>query len=161
VTLHKPAPSTWLIAGLVVLIVVAAWYVVMPQLRPVVAVHLGDGVYQARVARTSADRAAGLSNTSSLSDNEAMLFVFDNDNKWSMWMKDMNFPIDIMWLDQSQKITYIVKNASPAGYPQEVFTPKSEARYVVEVKAGTVDSKAIAIGQQVDFDLNQIRGGNR
>jgi uncharacterized membrane protein (UPF0127 family) len=160
-SMRKWSPSSWLIAGLIVAVIAAGLYVVMPQMRPQAMVHLGDGIFRARIARTYEQRQTGLSGVQYLGDDEAMLFVFDRDSRWSIWMKDMNFPIDVVWLDAHQKVNYIVKNASPDSYPTTVFTPKEEARFVIEVKAGTVDQQRIAIGQTAAFDLNQIRGGER
>lgn len=155
----RKAVLSW---GLVVLVLglvgTAAYYVLEPQLRPHVTLRLGDGVFLAKVAKTPEAREKGLSGTPSLRENEGMLFVHDSDGKWGIWMKDMNYPIDIIWLDKDKKVVYIVKNAPPESYPFESFTPKQEARYVVEVAAGTVGRKAISIGTQAEFDENNIEG---
>lgn len=150
--------SSWMIAGFMTLVIIAAVAVIAPQLTPRVAVRIGDGVYNARLAETPAQLERGLSGTKHLGSNEGMLFVFDHDAKWSIWMKDMNFPIDIIWMDQDKKVVHIVKNASPDNYPQERFTPKSDARYVLEVPAGSVDARSININGTAHFDLNQIKG---
>src|SRR6266542_6597913 len=96
--------------GLIVLVLglvgAAAYYVLAPQLRPHVTVHLGDGVFLAQVAKTQPTREKGLSGTTSLRSEEAMLFVYDSDGKWPIWMKDMNYPIDIIWLDKDKKVVY-------------------------------------------------------
>lgn len=160
-SMRKLSPSNWLIAGLILAVVATALYVIMPQLRPQAMVHLGDGIFRARIARTVEQRQEGLSGVQYLNDDEAMLFVFDQDGRWSIWMKDMNFPIDIVWLDANQKVIYVVKNASPDSYPATVFTPKTSARYVVEIKAGMVDRQRIAISQTATFDLNQVEGVKR
>jgi uncharacterized membrane protein (UPF0127 family) len=73
-------------------------------------------------------------------------------------MKDMNFPIDIIWLDKDKKVVYIVKNAPPESYPYEHFEPKEEARYVLEVAAGTVEDKKIMIDAPATFDENNLEG---
>ena len=73
-------------------------------------------------------------------------------------MKDMNYPIDIVWLDKDKKIVYIVKNAPPESYPYETFVPKQDARYVLELPAGTVGPKSIVIGKEAAFDENTLEG---
>ncbi len=70
----------------------------------------------------------------------------------------MKYPIDIVWLDKDKKVVYIVKNAPPESYPYENFTPKQDARYVLELPAGTVSKKSIAIGKEAMFDENAIEG---
>ena len=150
---------TWVLITFVLLLVgAAALYVLAPQLRPHVTLQLGDGVFLSQVAKTPESREKGLSGTVPLRENEAMLFIYDSDGKWAMWMKDMKYPIDIIWLDKDKKVVYIVKNAPPESYPFDNFTPKQEARYVVELMAGTVAKKAITIGAQANFDENNIEG---
>lgn len=157
-SVRKNILSWGLVLMVLALIGVAAYFVFAPQLRPHVTLHLGDGVFLTQVAKTPTAREKGLSNTQSLRDNEGMLFVFDHDDKWAIWMKNMNYPIDIVWLDKDKKVVYIVKNAPPESYPYESFVPKQEARYVVEVPAGTVAKKSIVIGGQAGFDENNIEG---
>lgn len=157
-SVKKHVLSWGIIVLALLLVVVAALYVLLPQLRPHVTLHLGDGVFLTQVAKTPDAWEKGLSGTHSLRDNEAMLFIYDRDDKWSIWMKDMNYPLDIVWLDKDKKVVYIVKNAPPESYPFESFTPKQESRYVVELPAGTVAKKAINIGTQAVFDENNIEG---
>lgn len=155
---RKDALSWMLIVFVLGLIGVAAYYVFLPQLQPHVTVRLGDGVFKARVAKTDEEREKGLSGTRSLASNQAMLFVYDHDDKWPMWMKDMQYPLDILWLDKDKKVVYIVKNAPPESYPYERFVPKEEARYVLEVPAGTVSQKKILLQQAAVFDENNLEG---
>lgn len=156
---RKKSAWSWIAVILVLLLIgSAALYALWPQLQPHTTVHLGDGVFLTRVARTDAERDKGLSDTRELRSDQAMLLVFDRDDKWSIWMKDMNYPIDIIWLDKDKKVVYIVKNAPPESYPYEQFVPKQEARYVLEVPAGTTAKKAINIGSEARFDENQLEG---
>ncbi len=66
----------------------------------------------------------------------------------------MKVPIDIIWLDKDKKVVEIVKKASPEGGEKTVFVPKKDARYVVELPAGTADNKAIRVGRTAIFDVN-------
>jgi len=150
---------TWMLVGFVLILVgVAALYILWPQIQPSTTLRLGDGVFKTRVARTPDEREQGLSNTAKLRDDQALLFVFGTDEKWSIWMRDMNYPIDIVWLDKDKKVVHIVKNAPPESYPDESFVSKENARYVVELLAGTADKKAIKIGGKASFDENNLEG---
>ncbi|HEU5121989.1 MAG TPA: DUF192 domain-containing protein [Candidatus Saccharimonadales bacterium] len=150
---------SWIGVALALLLIgSAALYVMWPQLQPHVTVHIGDGVFTTRVAKTPAEREKGLSDTGELRSDQAFLIVFDRDDKWSIWMKDMNYPLDIVWLDKDKKVVYIVKNAPPESYPYEKFVPKQEARYVLELPAGTTGKKAITIGTEARFDENNLEG---
>jgi len=150
---------TWvLIAGVLLLIGAAAFYMLLPQLQPHTTVHIGDAVFTTRVAKTQDDRDKALGGTYNLRDDQAMLLVYETDGKWAVNMKDMNYPIDIIWLDKDKKVVYIVKNAPPESYPYESFAPKENARYVLEANAGIVGEKKINIGAEAMFDENNLEG---
>lgn len=101
--------------------------------------------YHISIRDTEPEREQGLSGTDSLPDGQAMLFVFPNDSTWGIWMKDMKYPIDIVWLDSGKKVVYTVKNAKPSSYP-EIFQPIEKARYVIELPSGTIEKTGIAVG---------------
>src|SRR3990167_3839192 len=63
------------------------------------------------IADTSEKRAQGLSNRDSLPEDHGMLFIFDTYQKSAFWMKDMRFPIDIIWI-RDDIIVDITKNVS-------------------------------------------------
>jgi uncharacterized membrane protein (UPF0127 family) len=159
-SVRKDVWSWGIVAIVLLLIGAAAFWVFWPQLsQPHVKLRLGDGVFQARVADTQSEREKGLSGTAYLGQDQALLFVYERDDKWSIWMKDMNYAIDIVWLDKDKKVVYIVKNAKPESYPNESFSPNEPARYIVEFAAGTVDKKTINIGDEAAFDEAQPEGG--
>lgn len=157
-SLRKDALSWGLIALVLLLVAAAAVYVLWPQLQPHTDLHLGDGVFTARVAKTQEERAQALSGTHSLGNEQAMILVYDTDGKWPISMKGMKYPIDIVWLDKDKKVVYIVKNATPESYPYEVFTPKEDARYVIQVVAGTTGKKSVTINGKASFDEKNIKG---
>ena len=78
------------------------------------------------------------------------IFVFDKSYKYSFWMKDMLFPIDIIWIGEDFSVVDITENAEPNSYPN-LFTPREEALYVLEVNAGFSNEKGLKIGDKVEF----------
>ena len=106
------------------------------------------------VANTDAERMQGLSCKNGLSENEGLLFVFDTEGYYGFWMKDMNFPIDIAWLDKDKKLIHIESNVSPDTYresPPKVFSPASPALYVLETSANFFQNHQIKIGDAAEF----------
>ena len=99
-----------------------------------------------QIASTSAKEELGLGGRTSLSSTSGMFFVFDTPNTYGFWMKDMEFPLDIIWLDQDFNIVHIEHDLSPSTYPQ-IFYPGSPAKYVIEVNAGTADEFSLKVGQ--------------
>ncbi len=102
------------------------------------------------VADSPEERQQGLSGRDRLNDSEGMLFEFDSDGVYCFWMKDMQFAIDMIWLDKNKKVVHIQENAAPESYP-ESFCPETEARYVLEIKNGGVKANSITVGDQASF----------
>lgn len=102
------------------------------------------------VAETEKERREGLSGRATLPPNEGMLFIFSTPGMYGFWMKDMAFPIDILWLDSDKKIMTIKKNVSPSTYP-EVLYPEGDALYVLELPAGFADAHGVALGDAPAF----------
>jgi uncharacterized membrane protein (UPF0127 family) len=140
------------------LVAAAALYILWPQLQTHTTLRIGDGVFKTQVAKTSVEREKGLGGTAQIRDDQAMLFVFETDAKWPMWMKDVSYPIDMVWLNKEKKVVYIVKNVPPESYPYEKFVSKDDARFVLELAAGSVARKTITIGTQATFDENNLEG---
>jgi len=115
-------------------------------------VRIGDSVVIVEVARNYEARAGGLSGRGSLPENTGMLFVFEEPGNYSFWMKDMKFPIDIIWLDKNKKVVYITENAKPISYPERFQTPEP-AQYVLEVNGGWAREHGIEAGNYAEFDV--------
>lgn len=155
--LHKDKLSAIIVFLTLLLVLVLGATLAQEFLRPRTTLHLGDGVFRAVVADTDVARQKGLGDTDALAANEAMLLVFDRDEQWSIWMKDVEYPIDVIWLDSQKRVVHIVKNMPPDSYPTS-YAPKKPARYVVELAAGSVDSKSITIGTLARFDMSHKEG---
>lgn len=110
--------------------------------------QFGSKTLQVEAVNTDELRAKGLSGRESLQANQAMWFEFDESSVHCFWMKDMNFPIDIIWLNDQRKVVYIKENALPSSYP-ESFCPNEISRYVLEVQAGLAKQENITIGSQL------------
>ena len=74
--------------------------------------------------------------------------MFDEAGIYAFWMKDMMFPIDIIWLDEGFRVVAIAENAAPSSFPN-LFTPSSPAQYVLEVPSGFVRTTTTRIGEYV------------
>ena len=79
----------------------------------------------------------GLSGKKSLNVDEGMLFVFPRPTTPTFWMKDMRFPIDIVWLDENKNIVGIERGVSPDSYP-ETYKPPIAVLYALETNPGLI-----------------------
>lgn len=117
-----------------------------------VPITIGSQSRLASVADTLAERQLGLSGTPVLPPEIVKLFVFDSSSTWSFWMKDMQYPIDIIWLDEDKTVVHVVSEVSPDSYPQS-FVPPVAARYVIETVSGFSEEYNISAGTKINFDL--------
>jgi uncharacterized protein len=104
------------------------------------------------VATTSEALERGLGGRARLAPDAGMLFVFPEDGRYSFWMKDMHFPIDMLWIAADHSIVFMVEHASPDSYPK-TFTPESPARYVLEVASGYIQAHHVKKGDTVGFSI--------
>jgi uncharacterized membrane protein (UPF0127 family) len=115
---------------------------------PTISIH---GVsLRVEVAATEAERTLGLSGRTALPSTSGMLFVFPAPQLAGIWMKDMFFSIDVLWLDEKGTIVYIEQNMSPQSYPK-VFGPNVPVKYVVELPAGFIENYTVAVGETVQL----------
>ncbi|MEM0365200.1 MAG: DUF192 domain-containing protein [Candidatus Nitrosocaldus sp.] len=112
-----------------------------------------DGIMlEVEVADTDEKRALGLMYRDGLDEGKGMLFIFPTEGRYSFWMMNMRFNLDILWLDSSGKVVYIVEDAEPCkGIREEdirqcTYYPDVRAKYVLEVNSGFVREHNIGIG---------------
>ena len=107
-------------------------------------------VFEVQVADTNYLLEKGLSGREPLLDNQGMFFIFEKPDKYGFWMKEMKFPIDIIWIDHNFQIIHIEKSVKPDTYPK-IFYPESKASYVLEISAGESLKANLKIGDTVKF----------
>lgn len=102
------------------------------------------------LALSRAERVQGLSGRPALPADTGMLFVYDSEGYPSIWMKEMNFPIDILWLSAERRVVDRQLSVSPDTYPRS-FSPARPARYVLELPAGFAAEHKVEIGEAAVF----------
>ncbi|NTW27368.1 MAG: DUF192 domain-containing protein [Candidatus Moranbacteria bacterium] len=112
----------------------------------VVSIKLHEKTFRAEVVTSQQAMAKGLGQRDDLCENCGMLFEFPKAAKHSFWMKDMRFPLDIIWITQG-KIVYIEKNVQSTFL--ETITPPENADMVLEINAGIVDQLGVKVGDVV------------
>jgi len=113
-------------------------------------VKIGDEIIKVDLALTPTEQELGLSIKDNLKNDEGMLFIFNNSGVYPFWMKDMSFPIDIIWIGDDFRIVYIKKDAKKDSYP-EIFDPNKNSKYVLEVNALFSEKKNLKEGDKVEF----------
>lgn len=112
---------------------------------------------QVEVVEKEQERRRGLSNRESLAEGTGMLFVFDENSRPTFWMKEMNFAIDIIWIDNGE-IVSLNKNVQPEPDKEEsdlsLYPAPQEIDYVLEVNSGYSNSLNLQQGDTVDINLD-------
>lgn len=107
-------------------------------------------ILELEIARTPEEQARGLSGRESLAENAGMLFAYESPVVPGFWMKEMNFAIDIVWINENKKIVGVQENVAPETFPQ-IFYPPSSIKYVLEVNATWAKIHNISIGDEITF----------
>ncbi len=108
----------------------------------------------AELAVTEAQRQRGLMFRDNLSEDQAMLFIFETEGIYPFWMKNMKFSIDILWLDKDRRIVHIEAEVPPCpGDPCPSYGPSQAAQYVLELRAGWVKRHGLRLYDKLEFIL--------
>jgi uncharacterized membrane protein (UPF0127 family) len=91
----------------------------------------------------------GLMYRKSMEPNRGMLFIFKYQKPLSFYMKNTEFSLDIIYINNAKKIVSITKNTTP--FDQTSLPSGAPARYVLEVNAGLTDDWNLAIGDIVEW----------
>lgn len=112
-------------------------------------VTVGKVTLRVALALTDEERMRGLSGLPTFPEGrDGMLFVFDKPDIHGIWMKQMRFPIDVIWVSEEKKVMYIIQDLDPSSYPK-IYRPPSKARYVIETPANFTKTFPIYVGDEV------------
>jgi len=158
----------WVLLGIVVVgaVAVVLRFFIFGKANPLLAkneVRINGATFEVEIASTTAEKARGLSFRAGLEANQGMLFFFTTPSIQSFWMKDMNFPIDIIWIGagkngdgkSSCEVLGFAQNAMPQpGVPLwglTIYNSPGGTDKALEVIAGTVAKDNIKVGDGVQI----------
>ena len=121
-----------------------------------------DGyVVHVEVVADDESRSQGLMFRDRLREGTGMLFLFRESGDLSFWMKNTLIPLDMIWIDENQKVVHVKSNVPPCkADPCPSYSPGVNARNVLEVAAGVAAQHRIEAGAQLKIagtDNVQIR----
>lgn len=140
---------------LVFLIALLILIIIFPKEKQSPLVVINNKTFNVEVVKTDEQRAKGLSVYDKLPLGKGMIFIFDAKDYYTFWMKDMKFPIDIIYIKNS-KIVDIYKNITPPKSQNEILPiikPRETADMVLEINAGLSDKYNFKIGDSVKINL--------
>jgi uncharacterized membrane protein (UPF0127 family) len=79
---------------------------------------------------------------------KGLVFIFNREDKYSLHMLFVFFPIDVLWLNKEKKIVDIKENFRPFSL---LAKPKDKAKYIIELPAGAIKGSNTKIMDSVSF----------
>lgn len=121
----------------------------------IIKLRIGRGTFNAFVADTFWKRLIGLMFRDRLDRSECMLFIFNRARRHGIWMRNMLFSIDVVWLGRDRRVVDYVEDIGPCDGLSRCTTyyPKIEDMFIIEFGSGAVRRYGIGIGSLARFRL--------
>ena len=123
-------------------------------------VRVEELVFPVELADSPDKRIRGLSGRASLDARTGMLFIFEKPERFRFWMREMEIPLDIVWIgsncevvDVSEDVPFPAPETPLDALPR--YSPESRAKFVLEINAGEAADLGLGNGDKVEF-LNDI-----
>jgi uncharacterized membrane protein (UPF0127 family) len=145
------------IVGLIIVVILGVWSLFTAPAKdalPPQACFKSDEVcFDLIFVKTEQEQEIGFSNYSKYPLGKVMLFPLDPPRVQAMWMSNMSFSIDIIWLDSRNRISHIIKNAEPCEGPRDciIYEAPGIASSVIEVPAGFSIENNLFDGNEIKF----------
>lgn len=108
-----------------------------------------DLTLSVELAQTNSQWEKGLSGRLDLGDQDGMIFIFPEHHIPLFWMKDMHFPIDIIWLDSGRVVDLTYNAPVETTDKLPTYSPHVPVNMVLETRAGWAEENGIAVGDQL------------
>lgn len=106
------------------------------------------------IAEDQKEISQGLMYRTSMLDTLGMLFIFEQPGEHIFWMKNTIIPLDIIFVNEQQKVVTIQRNTTP--YSENQIHSEKPVLYVIEVNAGFCDRYGVKVGDRIRFDRNSV-----
>ena len=151
-----------IIVGILIVLILAIWAFI--NLRPFLGgvfggpsgeVTINGRTFKVEVADTPEKREIGLSKKTSLANDQGMVFVFDKPDYYSFWMKEMQIPIDIIYINNNKVVSVYgeVKPPTEENSPLPLYKPTVPADRVLEINAGLSNEYNIKPGDTAQIKI--------
>ncbi len=111
----------------------------------------GDCLFKVEIANNELSRYQGLSHRDFLCPDCAMLFLFPEPDELRFVMRNMKFPLDIIFISQGKVLNYHQNAPAEGSSPSRIYTSEGLADAVLEINAGLIEKCNINISQDLSF----------
>lgn len=137
------------------ILIIVAVFSINKNKKDTAQLTIGSHVFTVTLADTTRKHEQGLSNTPHLVTNSGMYFVFDTEDTYGFWMKDMLFDLDFIFV-RNNSVVHVIQNVPSPGHNKgktAIVNSPIPFDAVLEVESGNVKKWGIKIGQQVKLDV--------
>lgn len=113
-----------------------------------IKIRIGDKRFQVEVAYTDEEKEKGLSNRESLDPDKGMLFVWEEPETVSMWMKDTKIPLDLIFIDGELVVTAIHQGVPDS----EDILEEDNIAFVLELNVNS----GVKVGDELEFSPEKV-----
>jgi len=110
----------------------------------------GEKSFSIEVADDNSERQRGLMFRETMNDDRGMLFVFPVSRQHGFWMQNTPMPLDLLFIGEDGKVKAIEQGVP---FSTDSISPPVQARFVLELKAGTAEKTGIAVGDRLHHPL--------
>jgi len=113
--------------------------------------QVNSSLFRVECVVSAAALQRGLSGRKSLPSGTGMLFIFPSLSKQSMWMPDMHFPLDVVWLDENLSVVNISHGLQPCATKESCPSSHSvyDAKYAIEMVQGDANKYGFREGMNL------------
>lgn len=119
------------------------------------SINFNNQIINAEVARSPYQLYSGLSNRESICVDCGMLFIFPDFDERSFVMRDMNFPLDIIFIAKGRVIKIFADLPPEGANPQKVYTSDAPVDEVLEINAGRASAWGLQVGDNLSINLHE------
>ena len=101
------------------------------------------------IAETEYETQTGLMYRESMASNQGMLFIFPDERIHSFYMKNTEFPLDLIFIKADSTIASFQEDAQP--YNETGLSSQVPVKYVLEVNAGLAQKWLLEVGDEIEF----------
>lgn len=115
---------------------------------------INNNIIKVELAITEEEHRKGLMNRTSLGTNNGMLFIYDEPQLFSFWMKNTLIPLDIIFISSDNVILEKIENIPLCHIdPCNTYNNRRAAQYVLELPAGNTKKLGLTIGDVIEITI--------
>lgn len=106
--------------------------------------------YKVKIAEDYKSREMGLMYVHEMPADEGMIFIYDDESRRYMWMKNTFIPLDMLFVSSDMKVVSFKENATP--FSEDLISSVVPVKYTIELNAGQIEKNGIKVGDKIEFN---------